>query len=98
MFEVENDNATNVNIYNDIFNFLELFVKKYKYNINFKLLLQADDDIKNNYEEITKRILNELYNIDDKYLNNNNESINEQNGNNEKKEDIINNDLEINWW
>ena len=34
--------------------------------MNFKLLLQDDADTKANYETITKRIITELYNVDNK--------------------------------
>lgn len=53
--------------------------------------------MKKNYEEITKKILTELFNIDNRYFNNEEESVNEQNRNDEIKGDKDNNDLENNW-
>jgi hypothetical protein len=38
LFNNEDKNISNANIYNDIWNFLDIFLKKYQYNINFTLL------------------------------------------------------------
>ena len=78
-------------IYNDIWNFLDKFLKQYKYNINFNLLLQ---DLGNNpsLEEITKKVLTELYNIEN-YEDLDNSSLIEQQDN---TNNINNNDLKNN--
>ena len=52
--------------------------------------------MRKNYEEITKKILTELFNIDGRYLNNEEESVNKQNRRDEIKDDKDNKDLEKN--
>ena len=63
IFNNENKNINNSNIYNDIYNFLSRTLKKYNYNINFNLLFQ---DLGSNpsLEDISKKVLSELYNIE----------------------------------
>ena len=39
LFNNEDKNISNANIYNDVWNFLDIFLKKYQYNINFTLLI-----------------------------------------------------------
>ena len=93
IFNNDNKNIPAANIYNDIWNFLDKFLKQYKYNINFNLLLQ---DLGNNpsLEEITKKVLTELYNIENYEDLDNSSLIEQQNNTN----NINNNDLENNWW
>lgn len=98
MFIEENSKNNPVNIYNDIFNFLTNFTKKYNYKMNFKLLMQDDGDTKANYEIITKKIIIELYNVDDNLLNPNAENSDENNKLEDDEISILNNDLEEYWW
>ena len=98
IFNDENNNNSSTNIYNDIYNFLETFLKKYNYNININLLLQDSGPTKNNYEAITKNILNQLFNKDNKIYEINSVDSENSNGINDSSEDNINNDLETNWW
>ena len=74
------------------------FTKKYNYEVNFKLLMQDDGDTKANYEIIIKRIITELYNLDDNLLNSNAENSDENNKVEDDEKGILNNDLEENWW
>ena len=91
----EMNNASNV--FNDIYNFLRSFLKKYNYNINIKLLLQDEGKTKNDLEKITIKILNLFYNvkINNEEENNDNEATNKINSDN-----IIDNfdDLSDNWY
>ena len=73
MFIEEKSKNNNINICNDIWNFLLKFMKKYHYQINFNLLLQDDGDTLIDIENITKRIITELCNMDEKLLDQNKE-------------------------
>ena len=63
LFNKEKNVNNSINLFTDIKNFLEKFLKKYDNNITIKLIVQEEGNLKNLFESISMNILKELYNF-----------------------------------
>ena len=95
-FNESNANIHPSNIFNDIYNFMEKFLKKYNFNINIKLLLQDEGDTKNDLVVLSKNILNLFYNVKECKKDEPNNIVNNENNNSDKIDNF--DDLSENWW
>ena len=68
-----------INLFNDIKNFLEKFLKKYNNNISINLIIQEEGELKIDFESITLNVLKELYNFNIQFLNDDEHKNSEEN-------------------
>ena len=90
IFKNDIDKKNKVNIYKDIWNFLEKFIIKDKKNININLLIQDTRETRKEFEDITNKILHELFNFKDKNEANNDKKVYDNDG----EDDILYKDLD----
>ena len=68
-----------INLFNDIKNFLEKFLKKYNNNISINLIIQEEGELKIDFESITLNVLKELYNFNIQFFNDDEHKNSEEN-------------------
>ena len=69
LFNNNLNQINSINLFNDIKNFLEKFLKKYNNNISINLIIQEEEELKIDFESITLNVLKELYNFNIQFLN-----------------------------
>lgn len=69
LFNNNLNQINSINLFNDIKNFLEKFLKKYNNNISINLIIQEEGELKIDFESITLNVLKELYNFNIQFLN-----------------------------
>lgn len=68
LFNNNLNQINSINLFNDIKNFLEKFLKKYNNNISINLIIQEEGELKIDFESITLNVLKELYNFNIQFL------------------------------
>ena len=98
LFNNNLNQINSINLFNDIKNFLEKFLKKYNNNISINLIIQEEEELKIDFESITLNVLKELYNFNIQFLNDDELKNSEENNKIELSGEDNINDLISNWW